>query len=313
MPGGATLFSPGRDQNIRPDIETSSFVYANVIVDKLTGNRLYREKSVSIPEFDNEALTLWRVDRSHTNKRPIYFLTKSFEQGGHWLGRRKGLEIVHAYVDEFFPFKDSPDQFKFSFGRIVFMLDRHAQKEQPKFQVYLDNRAAYRDERLAAQKSRVNSPFVSANFDSYPPVSEIAEVIYPASEAAGSPTAADLATASDGTSLRVTNGYWSPFPDRSGRPSEIRAEWTESGGGNPWVVRMTCLRSYREGYGETRSVAVVGLERPTFRGRPVALKSLGPAPSGQELARLINDIPRIAGSHRGHMVVIISTNAIQVT
>jgi hypothetical protein len=310
MPGGAILYAPQADDNVRPDIETPTFVYANVIVDRATGYRLYQERaSIPIPEFGDKHMTLWRLDRSRKNQPAIFFLTRSLEEDGNWFSRRSGLEIVHAHVDGFFPFRDALEPRAFSFERVVSMLDRYNQKERPKFLTYLDNRLAYREQSTAAQRNRDRSPFLRANFDYDPLANEGAAAYFPSVNSARFDAGANAAIASDGTVLRVTNGTWSMFTNRSGRPSEFRAEWAEQGGRNPWIVRMTCLRSYREGYGETRAVEVVSFERPTFRGNPIDIVSPGSPPSGEALAALINVSAPIAGPHAGHMVVVVSKEA----
>jgi hypothetical protein len=310
MPDGAILYSPRHDERVRPSIETQTFVYTEEIVDRLTGYRLYREGTRSIPEIADTTLTLWRVDRSRDGLPAVYFLTRPFETEGNWLSRRSGLEIVHAHEDGFFPFRDALEPSELSFERIAFMLDRYGEKERPRLQVYLDNRHAYRAHREVAQGHQDLSPFIRANFNLAPQTDGIEEVLYPLVGAARFDAQKGAAFGSDDTSFKVTHGNWSPFLDRSGRPAEFRAEWKGPDGRNPWVVRMICLRSYREGYGETRAVEIVAIERPSFRGSSMEIESPGRPPSWSDLAELINASVPIAGPHTGHMVVVVSKDAV---
>ena len=189
------------------------------------------------------------------------------------------------------------------------MLDRYKQKEKPKFLAYLDNRLAYREQSAAAQRDRDKSPFLRANFDYDPMAQDGATIYFPPANSASFDQRANTAISSNGSTLLVTHGTWSTFPDRSGRLPEFRAEWSQEGARNRWIVRLVCLRTYRRGYGETRAVEVVGFERPTWRGIPIEIESPGPPPSGDALAALINASLPIAGPHVGHMVVVMSKQA----
>jgi hypothetical protein len=160
-----------------------------------------------------------------------------------------------------------------------------------------------------AQRHRDLSPFIRANFNIDPQTDGIAEVLYPRAGSARFDAEERTAFGSYDTSFKVTHGNWSPSLDRSGRPAEFRAEWKGPDGKNPWVVRLICLRSYREGYGETRAVEIVAIERPTFRGNPIEIESPGPPPTWSDLAELINASVPIAGPQTGHMVVVVSKDA----
>lgn len=305
MANGQIIYNPREDNFVRPSTETPSFVYTNSIIDKTNGYRLFHQRSVKIPAFSDQTLQLWKLDRSSQKESPVFFLTKQWDQTESIIPRRPGIEIVYAYEDEFFPFNDSLRPNEFSFDRVVLMLDRHREKDKPKFLRYLDNRAEYEMHRSIAKLTRDSEPFARANFDFDPLIKRVSKVYTPVIGAERFDQKRGRSITEEGATVRLDHGQWSGFPDRSGQPATLRAEWNNLAETNPWTVTLIGLRGFREGYGETRAFVVTDISRPTFRGEPIEVQSFEPPPSAEALAALINVSVDFGGRHTGNLVILI--------
>lgn len=305
---GSILYDPAPDPDLRPEIKTPVFVWSRTIVDDKTGYRLSKEWSrTQLPGCD-DWLTIWKLDRSKENKPPVYIVTRNYlKPRNSMFGSRCGLEIVHAHVDGFFPFRDALSPADFSLERVVAMMDIEGQETGRKGYLYLDNRLAYRQRNADAEEARGTPPFRFPNFENRDVGS--ADIYFPNPASGHYDAPNKTVKAADGATLFSDNDGWPLGMDRSGMPFPVYATWSDKRGLNTVPIVMTPLRVYREGYGETRAVWIT----PDTRRARADSQSDGPRvifPSGKSLADLINMSVPIAGAHAGHMVVIDSRAAV---
>lgn len=306
---GSILFDPAPDPDLRPFIKTPVFVYPKIIIDDKTGYQLSKEpSSVQLPGSD-DWLGIWKLDRRKENKPAVYIVTRNYlKPGNSMFGSRLGLEIVHAHVDGFFPFRDALDPAEFSLERVVAMMDIEGQDTGRKGYLYLDNRLAYRQRNADAEKARGRPPFRFPNFENRDVGS--ADIFFPEPASAHYDAPSKTAKAADGATLFSDNDGWPLGLDRSGVPFPVYATWSDKSGLNTVRITMTPLRVYREGYGETRAVWITP-EPGHARADSQSDGPRVPFPSGKSLADLINMSIPIAGAHAGHMVVIDSRAIIE--
>lgn len=310
MDEGALIIRPrGHPDRIRPEWPN----WPRTILDEATNYTLgwAVEELVTLPG-EPRYFRQWRLDRRKAGKPPIYILTRKWNGPipGSWPWE-EAIEIVHAHVDGFFPFEEALMPEDLPMDRIAVMMDIHNREPSGSGRYlasglyYIDNRKAYRDKNRDWARLWASSPFRTANFD-WNPVGEDTPVFHPDDPKAVYDAASKTVVGPDGSRLHSDNERWSIGLDRDGAHDRIHATWTDPSGGNRASIVMLPLRGFRPGYGETRAVIVI-VERAALdvmRGEDTPPPDGITAPTGEQLAELINMSVPIAGEHAGHMIVI---------
>jgi len=292
---GAILYKPRKDPGIHPRFGAGGYIDDWDIVDDKTG---YHLRSVFFYGLkgENGLYRQWRLDKGWEDPRPIYFLTRDYqEKAPGTLPWDETVEILHALPDTFFPLKDALYPPALPFERIAGMLDVYGLKQGRHERYYLDNRVANRPRLEAWAKEREASPFLLPNYERYQPLDVAgAQIYFPAAGSAAYDSATKTAVAPDGSRLHSDNRNWDIFIDRDGRKDRIIATWSDASGRQQARIVMRPWRGYRKGYGETRTVEIITEHRKPGEAEP----------PGKLLADLINMSVPIAGDHAGHMIVI---------
>ncbi len=182
-------------------------------------------------------------------------------------------------------------------------IDIHDLKEGARGFTYYDNRRAYRAKISEWAQLRAQCPFRTANLE--PNMVERGEhpVLLPVAGGAVYDAGTRTATAVDGSTLHTDNARWHTGLDRDGCHDRIYATWTDSSGRNQRRIAMIPQRGWRPGYGETRAVIAI-TEKYEWDEKSVPPPDGVAAPTGEQLAELVNLSVPIAGEHAGNMVVV---------
>ena len=293
----AIVIKPRPDPTIRPQD-----TYSLSILDERTGNVLVKpvRDAVELPQEEGYFYQ-WRVDRPE--QRPVYVVTRGGHPNPHAILPKRAYEIVLAYPDGFFPFEEALMPEGCPMDRIAAMIDIHGCDEGRRGFTYYDNRAAYREKTREWARLRAQCPFRTANLDpnlvergGYP-------VYFPVPGGAVYDADTQTVTAPDGSILHSNNKYWITFLDRDGAHHRIYASWTDPSGRFKRRIEMIPKRGWRPGYGESRAVVAITGKHEWDKGSVPPPDGVA-APTGEQLADLVNLSIPIAGEQAGNMIVI---------
>jgi hypothetical protein len=293
----AIVIKPRPDPTIRPRYTDSLS-----ILDERTGNLLVKpvRDTVELPQEEGY-FHQWQVNRPE--QRPIYIVTRQGHPNPHAIVPKRAFEIVLAYPDGFFPFEEALMPEECPMDRIAAMIDIHGCKEGRRGFRYYDNRGAYREKTREWARLRAQCPFRTANLD--PNLVERGgfPIYFPVPGGAVYDADTQTVTAPDGSTLHSNNKYWVTSLDRDGAHDRIYATWTDPSGRFKRRIEMIPKRGWRSGYGETRAVVAITRKNEWDKGSVPPPDGVA-APTGEQLADLVNLSVPIAGEHAANMIVI---------